>query len=221
MYFMQLLPSFDEEKKSLIFTIVVCAFLGISFVLFIVAYRNLKAENSFLKSQVESGESAKAAQESQPEVITDGVGSQFESETNKIETNLAQPVLPSPTPVETIATTPTPIVTPTATPTPKPFIASATLSIEPANGDVCGTNFKFRGYITANGQGTVSYRWKRTDAENVTMEPYPTVMFESAGTKEVNYYLTLTKNTDAEAWFEITSPESVSSNRARYIQQNC
>ncbi len=216
---MQLLPSFDEEKKSLIFTIVVCAFLGISFVLFIVAYRNLKAENSFLKSQVESTEKVEIVKEPQAEVVTDSTSSQFESESNKIETNLTQSLSPTPTPILTVTTLPTPTTIPT--PTPKPFIASATLNIEPVNGDVCGTNFKFRGYITSSGQGSVAYRWKRTDAENVTMEPYPTVTFESAGTKEVNYYLTLTKNTDAEAWFEITSPESVSSNRARYIQQNC
>ena len=219
MYFMQLLPSFDEEKKSLIFTIVICAFLGISFVLFIVAYRNLKAENSFLKSQVESGEKAEIAKEAQPEEVASSATSQFESETNKIETNLTNSVSPTPTPIVTVTTQPTPTAIPT--PTPIPFITTATLNIEPANGDVCGTNFKFRGYITSSGQGSVAYRWKRTDAENVTMEPYPTVTFESAGTKEVNYYLTLTKNTDAEAWFEITSPESVSSNRARFVQQNC
>ena len=65
-----------------------------------------------------------------------------------------------------MTTLPTPTTIPT--PTPKPFIASATLNIEPVNGDVCGTNFKFRGYITSSGQGSVAYRWKRTDAENVS-----------------------------------------------------
>lgn len=213
---MHLLPALDEDKKSLIFTVIICAVLGLSFVLFVVAYRNLKVENAYLKSQIETDSSPDISFENQVETAT--TSGQFQSETNTLELNPKPTVLASPTPVSSQPTI-TPI--PTLTPTPVPFITSATLSIEPSNGDVCGTNFKFRGYITANGQGVVSYRWKRTDAENVTSEPYPTVTFESAGTKEINYYLTLTHNADAEGWFEITSPGSVASNRARYVQQNC
>ncbi len=213
---MRLLPIIDEEKRSIFFTILICAFLGISFVLFVVAYRNLKDENSSLKEQLQSQDlnDSLAPESNQVNEVVKNE-SKLQSETNTIELS----------PQPTIVLTPTPAVLPTAiptpTPTPIPFITSTSLAIEPQNGDVCGTNFKFRGYITASGAGIVSYRWKRTDAENVTMEPYPKVVFESAGTKEVNYYLTLTKNTDAEGWFEITAPESVASQRARYIQQNC
>ena len=213
---MRLLPVIDEEKRSIFFTILICAFLGISFVLFVVAYRNVKNENASLKEQLESealNDSLVSASNQVNEVTKNE--SKLQSETNTIELS----------PQPTIILTPTPAVLPTATPTliptPIPFIVSTSLAIEPQNGDVCGTNFKFRGYITSSKAGTVTYRWKRTDAENVTMEPYPVVVFENAGTKEINYYLTLTKNTDAEGWFEIVSPESVPSQRARYIQQNC
>jgi len=215
---MNLLPRFDEEKKSLIFTIIICAALGLSFVLFVVAYRNLRAENSYLKAQAKSESFPKASFENQTQEATNS--GQFQSETNTLEINPKVVTLALPTPT-LVPAQPTIINTPTPTPTPIPFITAATLSIEPSNGDVCGTNFKFRGYITSSGQGVVSYRWKRTDAENVTSEPYPIVTFESAGTKEINYYLTLTHNADSEGWFEITSPTSTASNRARYIQQNC
>lgn len=218
---MQLLPEFGEEQRSVFFTILICAVLGISFVLFVVAYRNLKAENSQLKEQIgvlAGTEDRNISEEVKQNESTVNNSSELESQSNKIEPLPTK--LPSPIPTLT-GVQPTSVPTIEPTPTPIPFITAATLSIEPQNGDICGTNFKFRGYITASSPGVVTYRWKRTDAENVTMEPYPTVTFENAGTKEINYYLTLTHNADAEAWFEITSPESVASNRARYVQQNC
>ncbi len=218
---MQHLPLFDEERRSFFFTIAICIFLAVSFVLFVVAYRNLKAENSYLKSQISSGQEQKVSFEpTQQESSTSGE-TQLQSESNTLEigNKITPTIIPTQPPAQTGNTTPSP--TPIPSPTPVPLISSATLSVEPTHGDVCGTNFKFRGYITTTGQATIAYRWKRTDAENVTMEPYPTVTFESAGTKEINYYLTLNQNTDAEAWFEVVSPQSTASNRTRYVQQNC
>ncbi len=215
---MQFLPKFDDEKRSIFFTVLICAVLGISFVLFVVSYKNLKAENNQLKEQAQNNtnlapvEKNNLKKESTQESL-------LQSRTKTIE--LIDKVTKTSQSPTTPPSQPTVTPTPTATPTPIPFITAATLSIEPSNGDVCGTNFKFRGYITSSGQGVVSYRWKRTDAENVTSEPYPTVTFENAGTKEINYYLTLTHNADSEGWFEITAPGSVASNRARYVQQNC
>lgn len=218
-----MLPNFDENKKSIIVTVLIGVTLGVSFVLFAISYKRLQSENVDLKSnliQIETQSQAeKNLSDTKQQQESDSVESAAASSSNsRIEFN----VTPASTPTSPPLPAPTQIVppTPTSTPTPK-FIVAATLTLEPSIGDVCGTNFKFRGYITANGAGTVIYRWKRTDAENVTSEPYPTVVFENAGTKEIDYYLTLTKNTDAEGWFEITSPESAASNRIRYIQQNC
>lgn len=218
---MSILPVFDEDKRSIVFTVVICGFLGLSFVLFVVAYRNLKTENSYLKSQISSGQQQNVSFESAGTDSSASGETQLQSESNTLQigNKITPTITPIQTPAPAVKTSPSPTLQPS--PTPIPLISSATLSVEPTNGDVCGTNFKFRGYITTTGQATVLYRWKRTDAENVTMEPYPTVTFDSAETKEVNYYLTLNQNTDAEAWFEIVSPQSMASNRTRYVQQNC
>ncbi len=98
-----------------------------------------------------------------------------------------------------------PSPTPAATPTPDPF------SIEPPYGQVspsyaCGAGshqFTFTGSVTANGAGTISYRWAFSDGATTPGQ----FTFTGAGTQQFQTTWTLGQQ-DYTGWarLEVTSP---------------
>ncbi len=92
--------------------------------------------------------------------------------------------------------------------------ASASVS-EPEFRGSCPHRFNFSGRITANREGTVRYRWLRSDGSAGAVE---TLAFTTAGTRTVATYWELggTMGTYPDHWqrIEVTAPNSLLSNKA-------
>jgi hypothetical protein len=104
-------------------------------------------------------------------------------------------------------------------PTPIPFsVTSVTANTDPStfNG-VCPKTFTFYTTITANGPGTVTYRWERSDGGYSDVQ---SVTFYQAGTKTTALQWEL--NASASGWHRvhILSPNDVTSNPV-YYTLNC
>ncbi len=121
-------------------------------------------------------------------------------------------VPPTPTPQPTATATPTP--TPSPTPTTPPFaVTNVTAQVSPESHAGCPETFNFSAVITANGPGTVQYKWERSDGANAPVE---TVTFASAGTHTVNDTWNL--GTAGSYWkrVRILSPNAMVSNNAQF-----
>lgn len=97
-------------------------------------------------------------------------------------------------------------------------VTGASLSVsEPEYRGFCPHRFIFTGRITTNREGTMRYRWLRSDGSGGAEE---TLAFASAGTKTVSTYWELggAMGTYHDRWMqlEILAPNSLTSNRAKF-----
>jgi hypothetical protein len=97
-------------------------------------------------------------------------------------------------------------------------VTGASLSVsEPEYRGFCPHRFIFTGRITTNREGTVRYRWRRSDGSGGAEE---TLSFASAGTKTVSTYWELggVMGTYHDRWMqiEILAPNVLTSNRAKF-----
>lgn len=85
----------------------------------------------------------------------------------------------------------------------------------------CPHRFIFKGKITANGAGTVKYKWIRSDGAQA---PEKTLIFRKAGERTVSSYWQLgaSGRNYRGLWkaIEVTSPNSLTSNKA-FFNLNC
>lgn len=131
------------------------------------------------------------------------------------------------TPIETITPAPIATETPSASkspsPTPSPIvfqITSVTASVNPNNAVACSPStqtFNFKGAITANSAGSVSYQWERSDGASA---PVQTAAFLAAGSQEVTTTWTLSRNSGQtyNGWqrVKIISPNPITSSQANF-----
>ncbi len=126
----------------------------------------------------------------------------------------ATPTNTSVPPTNTPTNTPTSTRTSTPTNTPAPFaVTSVTASVNPPSSGVCPTTFNFSAQIAANGAGTVTYVWERSDGASA---PNQNLVFSSAGTQVVN--TTWTIGAAGTHWerVRIISPNALTSNQATF-----
>lgn len=107
---------------------------------------------------------------------------------------------------------------PSATPAEPAFrVVSAKLSAEPSTfSGLCPYSVPFKGAIEADGPGTVTYRFVRSDG--AVGKPH-SLVFDAAGTREVGTTWALGATGQAiEGWqvIEVLSPEPLTSDRARF-----
>jgi hypothetical protein len=107
----------------------------------------------------------------------------------------------------------------TPPPTPTPFaVLGVTAMAEPtAFAGACPKNFIFSAVITANGAGTVTYRWDRSDGIS---SPLQTAVFAAAGTQTVS--TGWTRDASGAYWVRAhtLAPNEVISNQAGFTL-NC
>lgn len=123
---------------------------------------------------------------------------------------------PKPTPKPTLVPTPTPIPSPSPTPTPISFsVTGATAAVSPTSyTGSCPKKFDFTANITANGAGTVTYKWARSDGAGA---PTETLVFASAGTQAaVPDSWTLSSPGTKWEKIQILTPNSLESNQATF-----
>ncbi len=100
------------------------------------------------------------------------------------------------------------------TPLPPFEVTAVQVSVTPSSySGVCPKQFSFSAQITANGAGTVTYRWERSDNATPSEE---SVSFGGSGTKTVNTSWTL--SSDGTYWerLHILSPNDMVSNQATF-----
>lgn len=130
---------------------------------------------------------------------------------------------PSASPKSTSLPKKTATPSPTGTPVPTPLVfqvTSLSASVNPENDVACSPStktFTFKGVITVNTAGDVSYKWERSDGANA---PLQTIAFLSAGTQEVLTTWTISRNSGQtyNGWerVKIISPNSTASNQASF-----
>lgn len=100
--------------------------------------------------------------------------------------------------------------------TPVFSVTAAAASVAPAVAGPCPKKFNFTGTITANGAGTVTYRWERSDGAS---GPTQTLVFAAAGTKPA---AGISWNLTASGTFweriHILTPNNRYSNQATFSQ---
>jgi hypothetical protein len=90
-------------------------------------------------------------------------------------------------------------------------VTSASLSVDAATfSGTCPHRFSFTGSITANGSGTVTYRWERSDGTTGQTE---TITFTAAGTRTVTDQWNLSASTTAWEQLRILPPNDLVSNQ--------
>ncbi len=104
------------------------------------------------------------------------------------------------------------------TPTPPFTVSDVQASVAPTSfTGACAKQFDFTGQITANGVGTVTYRWERSDGVN---GPDETVDFDGPGTKAVNTSWSLSTSGTHWQQLHVLAPNDVTSNQASFTL-NC
>ncbi len=101
-------------------------------------------------------------------------------------------------------------------PTPMPIfeVTAVQATANPVSyGGSCPAVFDFSGQITANGAGTVTYRWLRSDGATA---PEQTLDFDSAGTKTVDTSWSLSAEGNHWQRLQILSPNNITSNQAEF-----
>lgn len=83
--------------------------------------------------------------------------------------------------------------------------------------NVCPTTVDFRGSITTNSRGVVRYTFERSDGATA---PIYTLIFTSAGTKEVSTTWTLGRSYNGYEKLKVISPNRMESSEARF-NLNC
>lgn len=129
-------------------------------------------------------------------------------------TPLATPVLFAPPAAE--SPTPTPKATKATSPTPTPVafsVTSVAAAVSPIASNSCPTTFNFVATVAAKGPGTASYMWERSDGASGQTK---TLVFESAGTKTVSDFWTLSLNYTGWKRIKILSPNALVSNKADF-----
>jgi hypothetical protein len=104
-------------------------------------------------------------------------------------------------------------------PAPIPFsVTSVTANADPSTfTGVCPKTFTFYATITANGSGTVSYRWERNDGRYSDPQ---SVTFYGAGTKTTTIQWDLSGSSSGWYRVHVLAPNDVASDPANYIL-NC
>jgi hypothetical protein len=97
-------------------------------------------------------------------------------------------------------------------------VTGASVSVsEPEYRGFCPHRFIFTGRITTNREGTVRYRWRRSDGSGGAEQ---TLAFAAAGTKTVSTYWEMggTMGTYSDRWMqiEVLAPNPLASNRAKF-----
>jgi hypothetical protein len=108
--------------------------------------------------------------------------------------------------------------TPTPEPTPATFsVLGVTTTVEPSTFTGCPKNFSCSAVITANGAGTVTYRWERSDGGSSSTQ---TVVFATAGSQMVS--TGWPREVGGSYWVRVRtlSPNEILSNQASFTL-NC
>ena len=104
-------------------------------------------------------------------------------------------------------------------PAPIPFsVTGVTANTDPATfTGACPKTFTFSAAITANGPGTVTYRWERSDGGSSDVQ---SITFNAAGTKTIMLQWEL--STSSSGWYRVhvLTPNNAVSNQA-YYTLNC
>ncbi len=106
----------------------------------------------------------------------------------------------------------------TPPPPPEFAVTSVTASVDPATfTGTCPKNFIFSAVITANGAGTVTYRWERSDGG---FSPTQTINFATAGSQTVT--TGWTRDVSGTYWVRVRTftPNEMVSNQASF-NLNC
>ena len=131
---------------------------------------------------------------------------------------------PTTSPSPSAKTTPKPSPSPTPSPTPTPTfsVTAVVASVSPTSfTGACPKKFDFNGTVAANGPGTVTYKWVRSDGAS---GPVQTLIFSSAGSQAVSAddWTFGGSGSSYSGWekVQILTPNSTESNQASF-SLNC
>lgn len=125
-------------------------------------------------------------------------------------------VSPKASPKASPTPTPTPTPSPTPSPSPSPvgfMVTSVAASVAPTSSTTCPQTFNFSGVINANGAGTVTYKWERSDGAGA---PTESVTFSGAGSQTVSDTWTIGGTYSGWEKVKILTPNSTESNQANF-----
>lgn len=121
--------------------------------------------------------------------------------------------------------TASPSASPKTTTSPSPLsspsvgfqVTAAAAAVAPLTSNACPTTFNFSGTITANGAGTVTYKWERSDG---AQGPTESVTFTGATSQSVPTTWTLSNPGTKWERLRILTPNDLTSNQATFTL-NC
>lgn len=120
-----------------------------------------------------------------------------------------------PSTICTYAITPGPLA-PVNNPAPAFQVTSVSSALDQAQPNRCNEGFGVIGTITANGPGTVSYKWERSDG---ALPPTQTVTFAQAGTKTVTGSWFLSGTYSGWLQLHVIAPNEMNSNQTAIVSQ--
>lgn len=100
--------------------------------------------------------------------------------------------------------------------TPTFQVTSVSSALDQSQPNRCNEGFGVIGTITANGPGTVSYKWERSDG---ALPPTETVTFAQAGTRTVTGSWFLSGTYSGWLQLHVIAPNEVSSNQTAIVSQ--